>query len=61
MCAVFGYDVVKLVRTRIMNINLDNIKPGKWRYLNEEEIKVIYKLVDGSVKTEEASKNIHID
>ena len=61
MCAVFGYDVVKLVRTRIMNITLGNIKPGKWRYLNEDEIKVIYQLVDGSVKTEEASKNIHID
>ena len=59
MCAVFGYDVVRLVRTRIMNIGLGDLKPGKWRYLTEAEIKIIYQLVEGSVKTEEASKNIH--
>ena len=59
MCAVFGYDVVKLVRTRIMNISIGNLKPGKWRYLNEDEIKIIYELVNNSIKTEEASKNFH--
>src|SRR6476619_1942350 len=42
MCAVFGYDVVRLVRTRIMNIGLGDLKPGKWRYLTEPEIKMIY-------------------
>ncbi|MEP6615921.1 MAG: pseudouridine synthase [Ginsengibacter sp.] len=56
MCAVVGYDVVRLVRTRIMNITLGDLKPGKWRFLNNSEINHIHHLVKSSVKTEEASK-----
>jgi 23S rRNA pseudouridine2604 synthase len=55
MCAALGYNVVTLKRTRIMNITLANIPPGKWRYFTPEEIKTIDGLVANSSKTEEAS------
>ena len=32
MCETLGYSVQKLRRTRIMNVTLDGIAPGKWRY-----------------------------
>lgn len=38
MCNVFGYQVLKLQRVRIMNIRLGNLKSGEWRYLTEEEV-----------------------
>ena len=31
MCDVFGYDVKRLVRTRIMHIAIGSMKPGQWR------------------------------
>lgn len=37
MCAVFGYQVIKLQRLRIMHIKLGKLKPGEWRNLTEEE------------------------
>lgn len=38
MCRVFGYDVIKLERIRIINIVSDGIKIGKWRILTKEEL-----------------------
>ncbi|MDB5221442.1 MAG: Pseudouridine synthase [Chitinophagaceae bacterium] len=55
MCEVLNYHVTKLVRTRIMNITLSGIAPGKWRYLSPQEIDAINKLVANSIKTKEAS------
>ncbi|MBL0051403.1 MAG: 23S rRNA pseudouridine(2604) synthase RluF [Bacteroidetes bacterium] len=55
MCEALDYKVVKLKRTRIMNINLNGINYGEWRYLNDDEIKAINNLVSSSSKTEEAS------
>lgn len=55
MCEVLGYTVIKLKRTRIMNIKLDGIAIGKWRNLTNDEIKTINSLVSTSLKTEEAS------
>jgi len=55
MCEALGYKVLKLKRIRIMNISLNNIAPGKWRYFTKDEINGINKLVESSVKTEEAS------
>ncbi len=55
MCDYLGYKVTKLKRIRIMNITLDGIVPGKWRYLRTEEIDTINELVATSIKTEEAS------
>lgn len=55
MCEALGYTVVKLKRIRIMNIKLDGIAVGKWRYLSADEIKTIHHLVSDSLKTEDAS------
>ncbi len=54
MCEYLGYEVVQLKRIRIMNVTLD-VPVGKWRYLTEEELKVINADVNDSSKTEEAS------
>ncbi len=55
MCEELDYKVTKLKRVRIMNVTLNGLSSGKWRYLTEEEIETINKLVSNSVKTEEAS------
>ncbi|HQM96925.1 MAG TPA: pseudouridine synthase [Clostridia bacterium] len=39
MCSNFGYEVIKLKRIRIMNIDLRNLPVGKWRNLTKEEVK----------------------
>ncbi|MFA0676660.1 23S rRNA pseudouridine(2604) synthase RluF, partial [Vibrio sp. 10N.222.51.A6] len=56
MCEALGYEVFKLRRVRIMNISLDGIPNGKWRYLSDEEINEILAMCEGSVSTEDASK-----
>lgn len=56
MCETLGFTVKKLRRIRIMNVTLDNLAIGKWRYLTKSELDVIFKLIEGSSKTEEASK-----
>lgn len=56
MCEYLGYKVVRLVRTRIMNVELSEIKSGQWRKLTKKEIDLINQMVASSVKTEEASK-----
>jgi 23S rRNA pseudouridine2604 synthase len=39
MCSNFGYEVIKLKRIRIINIDLRNLPVGKWRNLTKEEVK----------------------
>lgn len=51
MCQHFGYNVVRLVRVRIMNVSLKGIARGKFRHLNAEEIKTLNNLVADSKKT----------
>ncbi|KIA91206.1 23S rRNA pseudouridylate synthase [Pedobacter kyungheensis] len=48
MCEHFGYEVTKLERTRIMNINLKGIPTGEFRELTEEEMKSITKSIENS-------------
>jgi 23S rRNA pseudouridine2604 synthase len=48
MCEYFGYEVTKLVRTRIMNINLKGLPLGDWRDLTEQEMAGIYKMIENS-------------
>ena len=55
MCEYLDYEVTKLKRTRIMNVELGNLKPGDWRELTNEEMKIINKMIATSSKTEEAS------
>jgi len=51
MCEHFGYDVQTLKRTRIMNVNLGNLKVGQWRSLTKKEIKEIEYSIRASKKT----------
>lgn len=51
MCEYLGYEVVKLTRVRIMNITLDNLATGKWRYLTAPEVDKLNAMVTGSSKT----------
>ena len=44
MCEVFGYSVIKLKRTRIMNIKLD-IPVGTYRELTQKELKALFQLL----------------
>ena len=53
MCDYLDYKVTKLKRVRIMNISLD-IPVGKWRYLTQDEMKEINRLVATSSKTYDA-------
>jgi 23S rRNA pseudouridine2604 synthase len=55
MCEYLDFNVVKLKRTRIMNINLDSLPIGKWRDFSDVELAEINRLIAGSSKTEEAS------
>ena len=55
MCEHFGYEVTKLERTRIMNINLKGIPSGEFRELSEAELNDIMKSVEKS-SSEAASK-----
>lgn len=50
MCEHLNYEVLKLKRTRIMNIKLD-VPVGQWRYLNEQEMDELNNLLEGSSKT----------
>lgn len=47
MCEYFGYRVVSLKRIRIMNIYLDILPEGKWRYLTKEELQVLEQSLKG--------------
>lgn len=38
MCEALGYRVMSLIRVRIMNIQLGDLKPGHWRNLTEAEL-----------------------
>lgn len=38
MCEALGYEVVKLKRTRIMDLRLGDLKSGHWRPLSKEEV-----------------------
>lgn len=50
MCEHLGYNVVKLKRTRIMNIELD-VPVGKWRDLTSDELDNLNGLISSSKKT----------
>ncbi len=51
MCEYFDYDVKRLKRTRIMNINLSNLKLGQWRNFTKSELQLLQNAVQGSSKT----------
>lgn len=50
MCEHFGYEVVRLVRVRIMNVTLGKLASGEWRYLTPKEISELKRLTLNSRK-----------
>ena len=50
MCEYLGYEVTALRRIRIMNLWLDDLPKGQWRYLTQEEMKVLNKTLKNSSK-----------
>jgi 23S rRNA pseudouridine2604 synthase len=48
MCEHFGYEVMKLERTRIMNVSLKGIPVGEWRDLTPKELSVLLKSIEDS-------------
>jgi 23S rRNA pseudouridine2604 synthase len=48
MCEHFKYEVNKLERVKIMNISLKGLPLGEWRDLNDDELRVLLKLVEHS-------------
>jgi pseudouridine synthase len=38
MCAAVGHDVLELVRVRIGQLALGDLRPGEWRRLTPEEV-----------------------
>lgn len=51
MAEYLGYTVIKLKRSRIMNVQLGNLKIGQWRNLTQQEMDEINRAVLGSSKT----------
>lgn len=47
MCKSQGYNVVKLKRIRILNINLDKLPVGEYRKISDEELAGLIKLLEG--------------
>ncbi|PQJ09412.1 23S rRNA pseudouridine(2604) synthase RluF [Flavipsychrobacter stenotrophus] len=48
MCEYLGYEVQKLTRIRIMNINLEGMAVGHWRYLSQPEMEKLNDMMSGS-------------
>lgn len=53
MCEHFGYEVKKLERVRIMNINLGKLPLGDWRDLTSNELDIIYGMIEDSSDVDE--------
>ncbi|WP_458734597.1 23S rRNA pseudouridine(2604) synthase RluF [Zobellella taiwanensis] len=56
MAHYLGFEVTSLKRVRIMNISLDGLGSGQWREVTPRELGEINRLLQGSSKTEEASR-----
>lgn len=48
MCEHFGYEAMRLERTRIMNVDVKGLAVGDWRDLTEKELKVLLAAVENS-------------
>ena len=53
MCAYLDYEVLKLERTQVMNIELSGLGLGSWRDLNPGELEVLFDMLEDS--------NNHVD
>ena len=46
MCEAVGLKVMRLMRVRVMNIHLGDLKPGSWRFLTDEEEAELLALIE---------------
>lgn len=56
MCEYCGYEVTKLVRKRIMHIDLTGLKVGQYRHLTPSEMKIMNASLVDSTKTYQATE-----
>jgi len=56
MCEYLGYEVIQLVRLRIMSVELGRLKPGQWRNLDQREIDQLNTAIASS-KSESSQRN----
>ena len=47
MCETLGYKVTKLLRVRVLNVELGSLKSGEIRRLTKQELKEIYEQTKG--------------
>ncbi|MGB8666456.1 MAG: 23S rRNA pseudouridine(2604) synthase RluF [Serratia inhibens] len=52
MCKYFGYEVTKLERVRIMNVDLTGLAQGEWRDFTADERLELFKLIEHSSSEE---------
>lgn len=45
MCKKYGYNVIKLRRTRIVNMMIGDLEPGQWRHLTAAELDELKALI----------------
>ncbi len=56
MCEALGYEVVRLRRVRVMNIELGSMQVGEWRILEGEELDTLLNTLHDSEGREVASR-----
>jgi 23S rRNA pseudouridine2605 synthase len=47
MCEAYGYKVLKLRRIRIGPLEIGNLRPGNWKYLTKEEVRMLKGTLQG--------------
>ena len=58
MCEHFGFEVMKLERTRIMNVSVAGLPPGEWRDLTADELIELFKLIENSSSEAKPAKAV---
>jgi len=61
MCEVFGYEVKRLQRIRIMNVKLGKLKVGHWRNLTENELDGLVPEIKSGVSENPRAEKIALD
>ena len=56
MVEYFNFEVTKLERTKIMNVDLKGLPIGEWRDLTDEELHGLFKLIENSKSEAPAKK-----
>ena len=56
MCEALGYQVKDLVRTRIVNIELGNLKEGEYRRVSDGELDELYERIRDSSNVPERER-----